>query len=247
MPYSQNIQTIAKFFDNSDLATSRGWNLGRDDRSMASILRRQSPHWLAGAHSGRGIEAAATSKLLCSVAIVVPQQTTKPLTAFDFAMMLANFLTPLDDRVTQALMILLPVIMRHVLADDVAKMVLTEENELVEALVLDAGQEDQDDPVLTVESRTRLSSPSEHEDLLAKHRILGHQLRAGPECIDGGDAGQRCRSAGGPCQVDSVPTKSAGAADDGGSHGLDQTGWYDGLLSHREGRSEPWEPLRVKV
>jgi len=87
--------------------------------------------------------------------------------------------------------------------------------------------------------RTRLSSPSEHEDLLTKQRILGHQLRAGPECIDGGDAGQRCRGAGGPWQVDSVPTKSVGTADDSGSHGLDQTGWHDGLLSHREAIGAP--------
>ena len=39
-PYSKNIQTNAKLFGNSTLSTSRSRNLGRDDRSMASILRR---------------------------------------------------------------------------------------------------------------------------------------------------------------------------------------------------------------
>ena len=134
MAYGQNIQTIAKFFGNSDLTTSRSRNLGRDRCSMASILRRQSPDWLSGAHSGRTIEAAATSKLLCSVAIVVPQQTTKPLAAFDIAMMLANFFTRLDDRVTQALMISLAVIMRQEFMASVAQRLLTKEDHSIETL-----------------------------------------------------------------------------------------------------------------
>ena len=152
-PYSQNIQTSAKLFDNLALATSRSRNLERDDYSMASILRRQRLHWLAGAHSGRGIEAAATSKMLRSVAIVVPQQTAKSFTAFDFATMLANFFTRLDDRVPQALMISLAVIMRQEFMASFSQRFLTKEYHSIETLGSQRSEKPLDESVQVWTSR----------------------------------------------------------------------------------------------
>jgi hypothetical protein len=70
------------------------------------------PKSVAGARSGRSIETAATSKVLRSAAIVVPQQTAEPFTAFNRTIMPANVFARFDDRVTQALMISLAMIMR---------------------------------------------------------------------------------------------------------------------------------------
>lgn len=96
---------------------------------------------------------------------------------------------------------------------------------------VEAGQQRQDEPILTLEARPLGRRPSEHEDLLAEQRVLGDQLRAGPEGIDGGGARQRSRGTGGPQQgLHGLPKSTAGANDDD-AHSFDQQVQHAGLLS----------------
>ena len=72
---------------------------------------------------------------------------------------------------------------------------------------IEAGQQHEEEPVLTVEARPPGRRPSEHKDLLAEQRVLGHQLQAGPEDIEAGGARERCRGADGPQQTLHGPAK----------------------------------------
>ncbi len=99
------------------------------------------------------------------------------------------------------------------------------------------GQYHQDKPVLMVEARARWRRSSEHEDLLAEERVLGHKLRAGPDGINADSAHECCRRAGGSQQVLDDSATSAGAATDGNLHGVGQPFQHAGLLLHRD-----WAP-----
>ena len=48
-----------------------------------------------------------------------------------------------------------------------------------------AGQQHQEESILSLEARAGWRRPPKHEDLLAKKRVLGHQLGAGAQGVDG--------------------------------------------------------------
>jgi hypothetical protein len=72
--------------------------------------------------------------MLRSVAIVVSQQTAKSFTALDLAIMLANFLARLDDRVFQTLVIAFFVVVFDVRPNGISQRALAEENHASQAL-----------------------------------------------------------------------------------------------------------------
>ena len=97
----------------------------------------------------------------------------------------------------------------------------------------EADEDHEDEPVLAAEAWPRWGCPSEHEDLLPEQRILGHQCRAGPNSVEAGGAGERCRGASGPQQVFDALPNPTGAAPDADGHGLDETAQH--AISSRVG------------
>ncbi len=55
----------------------------------------------------------ATDSLLCRIPVVISKRAAKTLTAFHFALAAADFLSRIDDRVVEALMIAFDMVMNE--------------------------------------------------------------------------------------------------------------------------------------
>ena len=76
----------------------------------------------------RGNSRDPCSQLSRSVAIIVPQHTTEPLTAFDVANNLTHFVSRFDDLIVEPLMVSLGMIMLEESVDSSSQRFLTEED-----------------------------------------------------------------------------------------------------------------------
>ncbi len=65
---------------------------------------------------------------LCRVTVIVSQETAEPLAALDLALRLADFVTWINQSISQSLMVPLSVIMFQELADSGAKHLLAKED-----------------------------------------------------------------------------------------------------------------------
>ena len=88
------------------------------------------PHEIGAAmDDARGFSPSTeTTARSSSVAIVVPQQTTKSLTALDLTVLPPNFVTRFDDLATDPLVISFSMIMVHELPNSRTKHLLAEKD-----------------------------------------------------------------------------------------------------------------------
>ena len=89
---------------------------------------------------------------LCRVTVIVSQETAEPLAALDLALRLADFVTWINQSISQSLMVPLSVIMFQELADSGAKHLLAKEDHFQEAFFLEASHE-------TLDMRRQIGRP----------------------------------------------------------------------------------------
>ena len=98
---------------------------------------------------------------------------------------------------------------------------------------VDAGEQHQDKAVLPKQARSRRGRPSQHENLLSQECVLGHQIRARPNGVEGGGAGECGRGANWSEQGLDDLAHSVTATLDGAGHSTDPTVQHPNLLPSR--------------
>ncbi len=83
-----------------------------------------------------GLFGTATDSLLCRIPVVVAKRAAKTLSAFHFTLAAADFLSRIDDRVVEALMIAFDMVMNEEGSYGSTQRSLTEEDDPVQRLPL---------------------------------------------------------------------------------------------------------------
>jgi len=103
--YGENIETTFKRCHVTSLKSFSSPNLGRslyrDRRSQPEVSVNLKP----GTYRNRGNRRDPCSQLSRGVAVIIPQHSTEPLTAFDVADNPADFVTGLNQFVSKSLMV----------------------------------------------------------------------------------------------------------------------------------------------
>ena len=85
-----------------------------------------------------GFFGTATDSLLCCIPVVVSKRAAKTFTAFHFALAASDFVSSIDDRVVEALMIAFAMVVKKVGRYGSTQRTLTEEDDLVQGFLFDA-------------------------------------------------------------------------------------------------------------
>ena len=85
-----------------------------------------------------GLFGTATDSLLCRIPVVVAKRATKTLSAFHFTLAAADFVSRIDDRVVEALMIAFAMVMNEEGSYGSTQRGLTEEDDPVQGFLFDA-------------------------------------------------------------------------------------------------------------